>query len=298
MPFTNDVESFLDEDFLRKLERFKIIAQKMVGGSFKGEHTSPGSGSGHEFLDYRKYQMGDDFRYIDWNVYGRLDKLFLKLFHVERDLSIHILLDMSGSMGAGEEPKEFFVKKIAAALSYIGLANFERVGLASFSDRLGDRKPPERGRQVYLAHLNFLRTLRPEGRTDINASLSQYASVCKRPGVAVILSDLMDPRGFKKGLEALAARKFDITLVQVLNHEELFPSQSGYLTLKEVETGQLKKISLDSSLLKIFRDKLEGLLEDTREFCLSAGIDYYLADTSIPFEDILFEYLTRGTRFQ
>lgn len=297
MAVETDVESFLDEDFLRRLEKLKILAQQGIKGPSKGEHRSWRSGASLEFLDYRKYQVGDDFRYIDWNVYGRLDKLFVKLFRSEEELNIHILLDMSRSMRAGNPSKEIYAKKVAAALSYIGLANLDRVGVTAFSHTLGDSKPPERGKKVYLSILKYLLSLKPEGKTDLNSCLSEYALTCKRPGIAIILSDLLDPNGVEKGLEALRYRKFDITVVHMLDSEELFPGYNGYLTLRELETGETKKITLNEELLTLYRQKVGSFLNNIKELCYKNGIDYYLSDTGIPFEDFLLDYLTTGTLF-
>ena len=290
----NDVESFLDDDFLRKLEKLKILIQKGKKGPVRGEHVSWRSGTSLEFLDYRKYQPGDDFRYVDWNVYGRLDKLFIKLFRSEEDLTLHFLVDMSQSMGSGNPLKEIYAKKIAAALSYIGLANLDRVGITSFTDSLGETRSPERGTHAYLSVLKYLLSLKPEGKTDLNSCLTEYASACKRPGIAIILSDLLDPKGFEKGLEALSYGKFDITLIQILDREELFPSLNGYLMLKEVETGETKKITLDGALLELYRKKIHVFLENVKDICHRSGIDYYLSDTSIPFEGFLLDYLTKA----
>ncbi len=297
MAVKNDVESFLDENFLRELEKLKMLAQKGKKGPIRGEHNSWQSGASLEFLDYRKYQVGDDFRYIDWNVYGRLDKLFIKLFRAEEDLTIHILVDTSRSMGWGNPPKDIYAKKIAAALCYIGLANLDRVGVASFTNSLGGFKLPEKGRQVYPSMLKYLLSLKPKGKTDLNSCLTDYALTCKQPGIAIILSDLLDPNGFEKGLEALSYGKFDITVIQVLDHDELFPPLSGYLTLKEVETGETKKITLDGALLQLYRQKVRNFLENIRALCLKKGINYYPSDTSIPFEDFLLDYLTKGPLF-
>jgi hypothetical protein len=292
-----EVESFLDEDFLRKLEKLKVLAQKGIKGPHRGEHVSWRSGASLDFLDYRKYQVGDDFRYIDWNVYGRLDKLFIKLFRAEEDLTIHFLIDMSRSMGVGNPPKEIYAKKLVAALCYIGLANLDRVGVTSFSHSLGDSLSPERGKQVYLSVLKYLLSQRPEGKTDLNASLKAYASTCKRPGIAIILSDLLDPKGFEEGVEALIYGRFDITLIQILDREELFPPLEGYLTLNDVETGESKKMTLDRALLELHRKKIHDFLDNIKNFCRKNGIDYYFSDTSIPFEDFLLDYLTKGSLF-
>ena len=293
-----ETEDFLDEDFLKKLERLKLLAGKVIKGPRKGEHGSWRSGTSLEFLDYRKYQVGDDFRYVDWNVYGRLDKLFLKLFHSEEDLRVHIIMDVSRSMAYGQPPKALVAKKLAATLSYIALANFDHVEFVSFADSIGESLGSQRGKKAYQAILRFLSDLKPKGETGLNASLTDFASTCTRPGLAVIISDLLDTKGFKKGLEALIQRKFKTTLIQVLDHEELFPSLDGYLILKEMETGETKRITLSNDLRSLYRKKMEQFLDEIREFCLTKGIGYYLLDTSIPFEDFLFEYLADGKLFQ
>jgi uncharacterized protein (DUF58 family) len=297
MAVDNDIESFLDEDFLRRLEKLKILAQKGMKGSAKGEHDSWKSGASLEFLDYREYQAGDDFRYIDWNVYGRLDKLFIKLFRAEEDLTIHILVDMSQSMGWGNPAKDIYAKKIAAALCYLGLANLDRVGITAFNHSLRESRPPERGSRAYLSVLKYLLSLKPEGETDINSSLTEYAWACKRPGVAIILSDLLDPKGFAKGLDALSYGGFDITLIQILDREELSPSLNGYLMLQEMETGEEKRIALDGALLERYRKRIRDFLENIHDFCRKSEIDYYLSDTTIPFEDMLLDYFLKGTLF-
>lgn len=297
MGVDNDIESFLDEDFLRRLEKLKILAQKGMKGVAKGEHDSWKSGASLEFLDYREYQAGDDFRYIDWNVYGRLDKLFIKLFRAEEDLTIHILLDMSQSMGWGNPAKDMYAKKITAALCYLGLTNLDRVGITAFNHSLRELRPPERGSRAYLSELKYLLSLKPEGETDINSSLTEYAWACKRPGVAIILSDFLDPKGFAKGLDALRYGGFDIALIQILDREELSPSLNGYLMLKEMETGEEKRIALDGALLERYRKRVHDFLENIDDLCRKSEIDYYLSDTTIPFEDMLLDYFIKGTLF-
>ncbi len=291
----NIVDPFLNEEFLRKLEQLRILAQKRLKGANIAEHTSWQSGGSLEFLDYRKYQLGDDLRYVDWNVFGRLDKLFIKLFQAEKDLPIHILVDMSLSMRAGDPAKDIYVKKIAAALSYIGLANLDRVGITSFGRSLYHSRAPERGRQVYLSILEFLRSLETEGETNLNQSLSEFASSGKQAGIAIILSDLLDPAGIETGLKALAYGKFDIVLIQVLDREELSPQLDGYLKLEDIETGKRISLTLNGTLLEQYRKRMGHHLEQIKEFCLERGVDYYLTHTNIPFEDFLLDFLTRGT---
>lgn len=290
-------EDFLDEDFLKKLETLKLLAKRGLRGPSKGEHMAWKTGPSLEFLDYRTYQPGDDFRYIDWNVYGRLDRIFLKLFRADEDLTIHILLDMSRSMDYGAPKKAIFAKKLAASLGYIGLANLDRVGITSFSDSLEASLPPVRGKDHYLALLRYLLSVQPEGKTDFNACCQKYASICKRTGVAIVISDLLDPKGFTDGLNALRYRKFDISLIQILDRSERYPPLDGYLTLRDVETGETKKLTLDDSLLSLYRERFGQFLDQALDFCHGNGIDYFLPDTAVPFEDFILDYLRQGALF-
>ena len=294
----DEFEPFLDEVFLRKLENLKLLARKGIRGHDKGEHISWRSGGSLEFLDYRKYHIGDDFRYVDWNVYGRLDKLFIKLFRAEENQTVHILIDRSRSMGTGKPTKAMYAKKIAAAVSYICLANLDRVRVTAFTDRLKESMPPARSKQTYSKVLKFLVSLSAVGRTGINKSLSEYADLRIRPGTAIILSDVLDPNGFKKGLEALKYEKYKVALIQILNHEEILPTIKGNLLLRDVETGRSRTIDLNSELIESYQKKIEAYINSIRNFCLDNRIDYYLYDTSILLEKFLLDYLTKGLIFR
>lgn len=286
-------EPFLDESFLRKLERLKLLTRRGVKGPQRGEHISWRSGASLEFLDYRKYHMGDDFRYVDWNVYGRLDKLFIKLFRAEESQTIHLLLDTSRSMGFGVPTKALAVKKIAAALSYLCLANQDRVTLTAFAERLGAFLSTAKSTGSYPAVMRFLHAIGTDGVTDFDGCLSAYAMGTRRAGVALILSDLMVPDGFEEGIEALRYRKFDINVIQILDSTELAPDFHGKLRLKEIETGEVESISVDEEILATYQKVLQGFIEARRNFCLQRGVNYYLFHTATPFEDFIIAFLTR-----
>lgn len=295
MAMDTSIDHFLDEAFLRKLEQLRLLAQRGLRGTSTGEHLTRKSGASLEFLDYRNYQIGDDLRYVDWNAYGRLDKLFIKLFHADRDMNVHILIDMSESMQFGSPSKNIFAKRMVAALSYIGLANMDRVGVTSFGQKLKASKAPEKGKQVYIPILRYLQELQPEGQTDFNTSLQEYANQTKKSGIAIIISDLLDPQGIEAGLSALRYAKFDTTVIQILDHEELFPSQKGHFQLQDMETGELKSIPVTHHLLERYQVKMEGFLKNIKLYCLKNQIDYHLFDTKLPFEDFLLDYLSSGT---
>ncbi len=288
------MEAFLDDAFLRKLETIRLMAQKGIRGMDSGIHRSHQSGSSLEFLDYRKYHPGDDIRYVDWNIYGRTDRLFIRRFHAEKDMTLHILMDTSLSMKSGIPQKHLYAKKITAALSYIGLSGQDQVGVAAFSDTMGSIKSPERGKDVYLSILNFLSSLEPSGRTDFNASMEAFAETIRAPGMAVVVSDLLDPKGFKDGLKALIRSKFRLALIQVLDREEINPSFVGRFLFSDVETGRTQHLASDQTLLDRYIKKMTALLAETEDFCKKQGIDYHLADTRIPFEVFFLGFLGTG----
>ena len=289
---------FIDDEFLKQLEKLKIVTRKSTRNPRRGEYRSWQSGEGFEFLDFRKYQLGDDLRYVDWSVYGRLDKLFIKLFHAEKGQTAHILLDMSRSMGSGKPSKDITAKKIAAALSYICLSNLDKTGLMAFNNHIIKSKPPARGKKQYLEVLKFFQSLKPAEPTDINNSLKEYAAICKNPGIAIVISDFFDPRGYEDGLKALAYRDFDINLIQVMDHEELYWSKTGNLLLNDCETGEKKVTFVDQALLKLYRKKINEFIAGIKSYCSHYGMNYFLCDTHIPFEKLLTDYLVEGALFR
>ncbi|MBF0280603.1 MAG: DUF58 domain-containing protein [SAR324 cluster bacterium] len=291
---TQQVDPFLETDFLERLEHLMLLTKKKAKGANLGEHQSIRSGGSQEFLDYRTYQPGDDLRYVDWNVYGRLGRLFIKLFKAEKEQSVYILLDMSASMAAGNPLKAIYSKKIAAALSYICLANMDRVMVSSFNDRMHFSKTPERGRQVYFLILEFLRSLKAEGITDLNAALTEFASSARKNGVVIILSDLLSESGFEQGMKALEYQNLDINLIQILDQKELMPTLNGYLKLKDWESGTQDVMTVDKHLRDLYRQKMESFLLRIKEHCHAIGADYFLTETSTPFDTFLIEYLIEG----
>ena len=290
--------SFIDDEFLKKLEKLKLVIRKMTRIPRRGEYRSWQSGEGLEFLDYRKYQPGDDLRYVDWSVYGRLDKLFIKLFHAEKGQTAHILLDMSRSMGSGTPSKDITAKKIGAALSYICLSNLDKTGLMAFNNQIVKIKTPARGKKQYLEVLKFFESLKPSDQTNLNGSLKDYAAICKNPGIAIIISDFFDPRGYEDGLKALAYRDFDINLIQVMDHEELYWSKTGNLQLNDCETGEKKVTFIDKNLLALYRKKISVFMAGIKGYCNHYGMNYFLCDTRIPFENLLTDYLSKGALFR
>ncbi len=284
----------LEPEFLARLERLTLRSRRLYRSGIRGERRSATMGRGVEFADYRPYQVGDDFRYVDWNIYSRLDRLFVKLFSEDEDVSVHLFVDSSGSMGWGRPSKLDYAVKTAAALGYIGLANLDRVGAVAFSDRAVRTLAPRRGRSGVLALFRFLGEIAPSGTSNLTAALEEYAVRTRRRGILIVISDLMFPGGVEAGLRLARYHRFEPFLVQLLSDDELAPVLEGDLRLVDSETGSAVEVTADAAALGAYaraRDRYFGEIERT---ALSLGVEYLRAATSIPFQDLVLRYLRRG----
>ena len=286
--------ALFDADFMRKLESLHLLARKLFRGQNQNDRTTVRRGMGLEFADHRRYQPGDDFRYVDWNVYSRLDHLFLKVFAAEEDLTIHLLVDTSRSMQEGQPSKFDFARRVAAALGYIGLNSLDRVGVVSFADELGRPRPPQRGRQQIVSMLRYFETLGSGGGTNLNRVLRAYARQGRKRGLAIILSDLFDPQGYADGLDALAYGGFDVLVIQVVAESDVDPPFNGALRLHDVETGRQRRLTVNQRLLSRYREKVAAYFGGIETYCLSRNIEYLRVLTTVPFEDVVLRYLRRG----
>ncbi len=284
-------QELLSAEFLAQLERFALISRRAFRGRVKGERKSPRKGSSVEFSDYRAYGAGDDIRYVDWNIYGRLDRLYLKLFVDEEDLCLNLLLDASASMDFGEPSKLEYGARLAAALGFVGLVNLERVGVSVVRERMAEGWSPARGRNQVLPLMDFLGRLRPSGATSLSEGLAQHALRAREAGVAVLISDLMDPAGYDRGLKILLERRFDIHVIHVLAADEMNPSFGGDLRLVDAETGELRDLTLDGEALRAYRQRLRDFLERAEQFCRGKEIGYYRVVTDTPVENFVLGQL-------
>jgi uncharacterized protein (DUF58 family) len=284
--------SLLEPDFLRKLEQLSIVSKRAFSGQLKGEKRSTKRGTSIEFADYRDYSHGDDLRRIDWNTFARLDRLFLKLFMEEEDLHIYLLLDASRSMDFGSPKKLDYARRVAAALGYVGLSKYDRVGAAVFGERLRGRLAPVRGRGQSFTLFDFLQKAQPDGETSFARSLKEYALQTRRPGVAVVISDFFNS-DYEEGLKSLLARRFQITLVHVMDDAELRPDLLGDLKLVDSETGEEREISVSPGLLREYQASVDQFCGGLQRFSSRYGMDYIRATTSTPFEDLVLKYLRR-----
>lgn len=283
-----------DEVFLRKLERLSIVCRRARAGQIQGERRSPKRGQSVEFADFRPYVPGDDFRRIDWNAYARLERFFIKLFIEEEDLTVHLLVDTSRSMDWGEPSKLRYALRATGALGYIALAGLDRVTVTGFDQELGQVFRPHRGRRQALALFDFLNGLRSgeEATTDLTASLRRYASSVSHVGPLLLISDMLDP-GWKEALRALVARRFEVTVLHILAPDEVAPSLEGDLRLVDAETGEPCEVTADYATLSRYRENLAFWRDELRTYCSQRSINYAFAETSTPFEELLFAVLRR-----
>jgi uncharacterized protein (DUF58 family) len=303
-------------DFLRKLERLSLISRKLRSGRMKGERRSVKRGTSIEFADYRNYTAGDDLRRLDWNAYARLERLFLKLFQEEEDLTVHVLVDASRSMdwgdtegdaggplalpgrsegaeGRADTNKLLYAKRTAAALSYIALAGFDRVTVAAFNRQGMQRFAPSRGKGHAVSLLRFVAGIQATGETDLDASLRAYAAYARYPGLCFVLSDFFTAHGGTDGLTALQAGGHEIQVLHTLAPAEVHPELAlvGDLRLRDSETGATQEVSIDPGLLDLYTAKFTAWQGALENFCRRRGINYFQVTTDTPFEDLVLHYL-------
>ena len=284
-------ETFFDAEFLRKLERLHLIAKRLSWAGAKGEHAVSRKGFSLEFSDYRRYQMGDDLRYVDWNIYRRLDRLLLKVFTAEEEMNIYLLVDTSRSMAEGAPMKLDYAKKVAAALGYIGLKNLDRVGGAAFSSALQKPLTLGRGRKQILSLFSFLNQLSSSGETNLRAAIHSFTHLFPHPGLVVILSDLFDPAGWRRALEELTAKRHQLLVIHIVEERELQPKAWGDVALLDVEGGRERKFFLDDDLVRRFQTELASYFKEIEAVCASRQIDYLRTSTEVPFDEFVLQTL-------
>lgn len=281
----------LDPEFLHKLEQLELVSRKIFVGRMKGEKKSKRRGSSVEFADHRNYSVGDDLRHIDWNVYGRLDKLFLKLFLEEEDLHVYTLLDTSLSMDFGEPTKLHYGKQVAAALAFIGLVNHDRVVLDTYSSNLLSGMPSVRGRSQMYRVVQYLDQLKPSGSSNLREAAKQFAIKHSGKGVVVVISDFLDKHGYEEALRYLVARNMDIYVIHVMSREEVEPELVGDLRLVDVEDEDEAEITVSAPLLRRYKENLNAFVGGLKEWCTKRGIAYIFTTNQNPFDKLILNYL-------
>ena len=290
----NDTQSAFDSEFLKKLEYLYIVSKKIFSGRIKAERRSTRRGVSVEFADYRNYTPGDDFRYIDWNAFARLDELLLKLYEEREDLHIYFLVDVSQSMTYGELPKLIYAKRVAAALAYIGLSNLDRIGITAFNTTDMNRLPTERGKAKIFTVLNFLDQINGSGETDLEHAFQNFVHQTKRRGLVVLISDLFDPKGFTAGLNMLKFQKHDLFVIHIVDEKEAEPSLLGDYHLVDVETNQLRPVTINENHIKRYKALFQKYCDDLDRYCRQREISLVRTTTKAPFEELILRIFRMG----
>lgn len=295
------LDELLDGPLVAKLNQLDITSKKVFQGKVKGERRSKRRGQSVEFADHRQYVVGDDLRRIDWNIFGRLDRLFLKLFMEEEDLSLHIVVDASESMATGEPEKFIFAQKAAAALAYIGLVNMNRVAVTAIGGNEAEDADPGaiptirnlRGRRRLSEVGHFLTSLDPVGKLRFDAACKRIALSRQGKGVMVVLSDFFFKEGYDQGLRYLVGRGYDIVLIQVLSPQEVEPPIGGDLRLRDVEDADITEVTISAPLLKRYKANLTAYCDQLRDFCARREMVLLTMQSDTPIETLLLDYLRR-----
>lgn len=288
------VDELLGSHLMASLDKLDIVARKIFSGKIQGERKSRRRGSSVEFADYRQYTAGDDIRFIDWNVYARLDRLFMKIFLEEEELTLGIAIDSSASMEYGNPNKFDFVRRLAMSLGYIALSSHNKVSLFGFNSEGVQRLTALRGKRRTRDMGQWLLDLQPESGTSFVDACKVISTSRQGRGVLVVLSDLLEEDGIKKGLSFLIGGGWDVFVIQTLSPEELSPLESGLegdVRLEDCETGSECEVTATAPLIAKYKQRLEVYCEDIRELCTRMGAGSIRVSSDIDMELLLVEYL-------
>ena len=296
---TEVMEALISPDLMKRLEQLQLLARRRSKSTAKGERRSGARGQTVEFADYRTYVPGDDLRRIDWNLFGRLERLFLKLYEEERELPVTIYLDSSESMSFGRVSKFDFARQVAASVGYVALCGFDRITVESFplaDDQAGlvGELRAVRGRQSAMRFFDNLNRLKAGGTADFNQALRLGAMKHRAQGVIVVLSDFLDPAGYEDGLKSLASRGSEVHAVQILAPEELEPSSYGDFRVIDSETGAEQEVTFGKYRLNAYRATVQNYCRRLQEYCRARGIRYQLAQSDTPIDDLLLKAMRTG----
>lgn len=287
-------DPLLDTRLLEKLERLAIHWQKSLPGLVGGHHASRFAGPGQEFLDHRNFHPGDDLRAINWRVYLRLEKLFLKMFQLEPRIPVRILFDTSQSMLTGEPPKFDYARKLAGALCYVGLVRLDSICLQPFSDRLGDAFVAGGGRHRFQPAATFLSALKAGGKTNFLDISRAFIAKYMQRGLVIVISDFLDDGDCEKPLQFLSDFGHEVILVQVWAPEDRIPPWEGELDLEDAETGQHIELAFDADARAMYTAGFDEYAQTLRQIAARNNGRYVGLPTDVPVDEAIFGPLVRS----
>ncbi len=292
-PTTRKLTDLLDPKFMARLDSLDLLSRKILQGKLQGERRSKRRGQSVEFADHRPYVVGDDLRFVDWNIYGRLEHLFLKLFLEEQDLTVHVLVDTSASMGFGEPAKGLFARRLAAALGYVSLANNNRLTISLFGDGIRAQLPNMRGRNYLPQMAEMLLNAECDGLSDFEKACRAATASRIGRGVTIVVSDFLFKQGYEAALRRLIGAKYDLYVIQVLSPQEISPELTGDLKLLDIEDADTAEITVSAALIKYYKRNLAAWCDELRNFCTNRGAVYVQANSADSVESLVLNYLRR-----
>jgi uncharacterized protein (DUF58 family) len=299
-------DEIFSEELLARLRRLVLISRKSIAEGLAGEHRSRRRGSSPEFADFKSYSQGDDFRRIDWNIYGRLDEVFVRLSEVTTELSVHVLIDASNSMDWRSDerlPTKFtYARRFAGSICYISLWHFDRVVIVPFGTELAQPFGPAQGHAHVTPMLQYLSQLQSLGATDLVAMIDRYVRARRRPGILVLVSDLLsgEPAELGQALRNLRARGWQVIVAHVVDPAELAPAEIAAdestsrpvdSELVEVESGDRLRLTPTQQVLSRYEAAIQTWLAEVEQACEEEDADYFRLETGWPFESIVLRLL-------
>ena len=291
--------SYLNDEFFSRLETLSLEMRADLAGFFGGKHLVKTYGQTVEFADYREYALGDDIRRIDWNLYSRFEKFFLKLFTDERQMHTQVFIDCSASMGKDNPQKSAYTVGIAAALGYLSVHNMDKVSYKLIKgNKAEDPFGTIVGKRAFFSAMSGLENLVFEGDSDIASAIIGCENTGNNDGLTLIISDFFTDSDWRRAVDYLTYKKRQVLLVQVLTPEEIDPTYSGRVNLIDSEAEDLTdtknmKINIDLSAQTAYAEALAELRSDLQAFCVSRGATFVTLSTDQPIEKALFKELLK-----
>ncbi len=286
-------DPIVDKEFLERLERLTLRWRNSFPGSIGGRHAARLSGVGQEFLDHRQFHHGDDLRGVNWRAFMRLEKLFLKVFHLEPHIPIRVLMDVSASMAIGNPSKFYYLRRLAAALSYVGVLRLETIELLPFSDHIHEGLVVGGGRHRFAPAVDFLTELDPAGISDTSRAVREFAGRYPRRGLLIVLSDFLEAGDVTPQWRNLATLGHELFLIHLYAAEDRTPPWKGLLEIEDAETGGLREIQFDDAARAEYERAFDLHASDLERMALHNGGRYAGVNTATPLDEVLFSTLNQ-----
>jgi uncharacterized protein (DUF58 family) len=281
-----------DSDFLKTLEQLRLVSAAAFAGAGRGDRRGRERGRGIEFADYRPYAQGDDIRHVDWKAYKRLGRLVLRLFSEEQDLRVYLFVDTSASMASSGKFDQAL--RVAAALCYIGAKNLDRVSLMPFAESLGADVGQGDARHSVVRVFELLDRLSASGHTDLWQTVSDFHHRNRRRGLAVVLSDFLDPAGCERPLRLLSTQGHEVVALHMISRADRAIADVGDVAFVDAETGERESVDVTPALLGAYQRAWDEYDLDLQATCRRNAVQYQKVDVDVPFDRTVLQTLRQG----